>query len=104
MNAARPAVQLCWPYQSVNSVPSFARRSILGVRYPITPRLYALMFSQPISSPQIIKMFGFFVAIDGVLSGICRDWYGYRTERIFNPTAVSVSRDKIGRASCRERV
>ena len=22
MNAARPAVQLCWPYQSVNSAPS----------------------------------------------------------------------------------
>jgi len=31
MNAARPAVQLCCPYQSVNSAPSFAMRSMLGV-------------------------------------------------------------------------
>jgi len=37
--AARPAVQLCCPYQSVKSAPSFATRSIFGVRYPITPRL-----------------------------------------------------------------
>ena len=29
--AARPAVQLCWPYQSVNSAPSLAMRSMLGV-------------------------------------------------------------------------
>ena len=32
MKAARPAVQLCWPYQSVNSAPSRAIRSMLGVR------------------------------------------------------------------------
>ena len=32
MKAARPAVQLCWPYQSVNSTPSRATRSMLGVR------------------------------------------------------------------------
>ena len=32
MKAARPAVQLCWPYQSVNSAPSLAMRSMLGVR------------------------------------------------------------------------
>jgi hypothetical protein len=31
MNAARPAVQLCWPYQSVNIAPSFATRSMFGV-------------------------------------------------------------------------
>ena len=31
MNAARPAVQLCWPYQSVNNAPSRAIRSMLGV-------------------------------------------------------------------------
>ncbi len=29
--AARPAVQLCWPYQSVNSAPSLAMRSMFGV-------------------------------------------------------------------------
>ena len=29
--AARPAVQLCWPYQSVKSAPSLAMRSMLGV-------------------------------------------------------------------------
>jgi hypothetical protein len=32
MNAARPAVQLCCPYQSVKRQPSFATRSMLGVR------------------------------------------------------------------------
>ena len=31
MNAARPAVQLCWPYQSVNIAPSRARLSMFGV-------------------------------------------------------------------------
>ena len=30
-NAARPAVQLCWPYQPVNSAPSLAMRSMFGV-------------------------------------------------------------------------
>ena len=30
MNAARPAVQLCWPYQSVNSAPSL--RDTVDVR------------------------------------------------------------------------
>ena len=47
MNAARPAVQLCWPYQSVNIAPSFANRSMFGVRYPITPWLYALTIEPP---------------------------------------------------------
>ena len=32
MNAARPAVQLCWPYQSVYMQPSLAIRSMFGVR------------------------------------------------------------------------
>src|SRR6185312_14175279 len=58
MNAARPAVQLCWPYQSVNIAPSFATRSIFGVRYPITPWLYALTLNQPMSSPQMTRMLG----------------------------------------------
>jgi hypothetical protein len=31
MNAARPAVQLCWPYQSVKIAPSAAMRSMFGV-------------------------------------------------------------------------
>ena len=31
MKAARPAVQLCWAYQSVNSAPSLATESMLGV-------------------------------------------------------------------------
>ena len=31
MKAARPAVQLCWPYQSVKSAPSSAMRSMFGV-------------------------------------------------------------------------
>ena len=31
MKAARPAVQLCWPYQSVKIAPSLAMRSMLGV-------------------------------------------------------------------------
>src|SRR5262245_62986622 len=60
MNAARPAVQLCWPYQSVNIVPSFATRSMLGVRYPMMPWLYALTLNQPMSSPQMTRMLGFF--------------------------------------------
>src|SRR6185369_2348941 len=62
MNAARPAVQLCCPYQSVKSAPSRATRSILGVRYPIIPLLFALMLNQPISSPQMIRIFGFLFA------------------------------------------
>ena len=37
MEAARPAVQLCWPYQSVNSAPSLAMRSMFGVLYPMMP-------------------------------------------------------------------
>jgi len=32
MKAARPAVQLCCPYQSVKIAPSLAMRSMLGVR------------------------------------------------------------------------
>jgi hypothetical protein len=39
MNDERPAVQLCSPYESVNRIPSFAIRSMLGVRYPISPSL-----------------------------------------------------------------
>jgi hypothetical protein len=31
MKAVRPAVKLCWPYQSVNSAPSLAMRSMFGV-------------------------------------------------------------------------
>jgi arylsulfatase A-like enzyme len=34
MNEARPAVQLAWPYQSVNTTPSLATRSIFGVGWP----------------------------------------------------------------------
>ena len=30
MKAARPAVQRCWPYQSVNMAPSWAMRSMFG--------------------------------------------------------------------------
>src|SRR5262249_25809840 len=58
MNAARPAVQLCCPYQSVKSAPSRATRSMLGGRYPIMPLLFALILTQPMSSPQIMRMFG----------------------------------------------
>jgi len=32
MNAARPAVQLCSPQESVNRTPSLAMRSMFGVR------------------------------------------------------------------------
>jgi hypothetical protein len=32
MNDARPAVQLCSPYESVNRIPSSAIRSMFGVR------------------------------------------------------------------------
>jgi hypothetical protein len=32
MNAERPAVQLCSPYESVKRIPSLAIRSMLGVR------------------------------------------------------------------------
>jgi hypothetical protein len=39
MNDERLAVQLCSPYESVNRIPSFAIRSMLGVRYPISPSL-----------------------------------------------------------------
>jgi hypothetical protein len=31
MKEERPAVQLCCPYQSVNRIPSLARRSMFGV-------------------------------------------------------------------------
>ncbi len=37
MKDERPAVQDCSPYESVNIIPSFARRSMFGVRYPINP-------------------------------------------------------------------
>jgi hypothetical protein len=39
MKAARPAVQLCCPYQSEKRAPSLATRSMLGVRYPMMPWL-----------------------------------------------------------------
>ena len=32
MNAERPAVQLCSPYESVKRMPSFAMRSMFGVQ------------------------------------------------------------------------
>jgi hypothetical protein len=32
MNDDRPAVQLCSPYESVKRIPSFAIRSMFGVR------------------------------------------------------------------------
>src|SRR5262249_13986264 len=62
MKAARPAVQLCCPYQSVKSAPSLATRSMLGVRYPMVPWLYALTLNQPMSSPQIMRILGFVAA------------------------------------------
>jgi hypothetical protein len=34
MKDERPAVQLCSPYESVNRVPSVARRSMLGCGNP----------------------------------------------------------------------
>src|SRR5262245_54381162 len=67
MNAARPAVQLCWPYQSVNMAPSLANRSMLGVRYPLMPRLYAVMLNHPMSSPHRIRMLGCLVAMRRLL-------------------------------------
>ena len=39
MKAARQAVQLCWPYQSVNTAPSLPMRSMWGVLQPNMPRL-----------------------------------------------------------------
>ena len=72
MNAARPAVQLCWPYQSVKFAPSLAMRSMLGVRYPMMPLLFALILNQPISSPQMMRMLGFLAAIDQSL--LCVRW------------------------------
>src|SRR5262245_34610387 len=63
MNAARPAVQLCWPYQSVKIAPSLPMRSMFGVRYPMMPMLYALRLNQPISSPQMIRILGLSVGI-----------------------------------------
>ena len=37
MNEERPAVQLAWPYQLVNSAPSLAKRSMFGVGWPRVP-------------------------------------------------------------------
>jgi hypothetical protein len=34
MNEARPAVQLAWPYQFVNTAPSRVMRSMFGVGWP----------------------------------------------------------------------
>jgi hypothetical protein len=48
--------------QSVNSAPSLAMRSMLGVLYPIIPWLYALTLNQPTSSPQMMRMLGFLAA------------------------------------------
>src|SRR5262249_27170325 len=42
----------------MNSAPSLAMRSMFGVRNPIMPRLYALGFHQPMSSPMIIRILG----------------------------------------------
>src|SRR5262249_24716288 len=58
MNAARPAVQLCWPYQSVKLHPSLAMRSMFGVRYPMIPLLFMLTLNHPMSSPQMMRMLG----------------------------------------------
>src|SRR5215471_12987837 len=70
MNAARPAVQLCCPYQSVKLHPSLAMRSMFGVRYPMIPLLLKLTLNQPMSSPQIIRMLGLSVfAIRGSFVG-----------------------------------
>src|SRR6187549_1594453 len=49
MNAARPAVQLCWPYQSVNIAPSFAMRSMFGVGSPS-----ALIVGVDVEAPDVI--------------------------------------------------
>ena len=37
---------------------------MFGVRYPIMPRLKWLMFQMPMSSPQRIRIFGFFAAMN----------------------------------------
>src|SRR5262245_51844532 len=66
MKAARPAVQLCCPYQSVKLHPSLAMRSMFGVRYPMMPLLFMLTLNQPMSSPQMIRMLGLFVAMTAV--------------------------------------
>ena len=39
MNDDRPAVHDCSPYESVNIIPSFARRSMFFVLYPMSPWL-----------------------------------------------------------------
>src|SRR3954454_6238151 len=65
--AARPAVQLCSAYQSVNSAPSLAMRSMLGVREPMPPLLEALTLNHPMSSAMIIKIFG--LRADGAGAG-----------------------------------
>src|SRR5215510_12823192 len=71
MNAARPAVQLCCPYQSVKSAPSLATRSMFGVRYPMMPWLYALTLNQPMSSAMIMRMFGLRPEGAGCADGCC---------------------------------
>src|SRR5712692_1594928 len=61
MNDARPAVQLAWPYQLVNSAPSLAMRSTFGVGCPraAPPPVYAPKSFQPVSSVMSMTMFGF---------------------------------------------
>src|SRR5262245_25934293 len=82
MNAARPAVQLCWPYQSVKLQPSFAMRSMLGVRYPMIPLLLQLTLNQPMSSPQMTRMLGF------VVCGICPPFLAVTPRRAPEPAVL----------------
>ena len=60
MNDARPAVQLAWPYQLVNTAPSLAIRSTFGVGWPSTdpPSEYAPKSFQPVSSVMSMTTFG----------------------------------------------
>ena len=60
MNAARPAVQLCWPYQSVKSAPSFAMLSMFGRPVAHHALVVGADVEPPMSSPQMTRMFGFF--------------------------------------------
>ena len=67
MNEARPAVQLAWPYQLVNTAPSWrdavdVRGRMAEVRAPaIAPKSF-----QPVSSVISMTMLGFFCAYAGV--------------------------------------
>src|SRR5262245_10626766 len=59
MNEARPAVQLAWPHQLVNTAPSLAIWSMLGVGCPSAwPPPYAPKSFQPVSSVIRMTMLG----------------------------------------------